>query len=82
MKIENSKDPNVSNITIAHVDFNFDFINVLKANGMTKYSSSGFGESAVKGISIGDARWWTSNAKGRLVVLDNGSATLTMEGQP
>ena len=37
MKIENSKDPNVSNITIAHVDFNFDFINVLKANGMTKY---------------------------------------------
>jgi hypothetical protein len=79
MKIENSQDPNVSNVTIANMAATMDIANVQKAHGVTKYSSSDLEKSAFKGITVGDATW--SKVKGELVVLDNGSATLTMEGQ-
>ena len=64
MKIENSKGPNASNITVANVGLTMNIANIQKANGVTKYSSSDIGDFAFKFITIGDATW--SKVKGEL----------------
>jgi len=95
MKIKNSQIPNLNDVIDAYVFVSISNSDIQNASGVTKYSfnntertvdnnltSASSADSDSNRIKIGDGTWPRSQVTGELVVLDNGSATLSLEGKP
>jgi hypothetical protein len=95
MKIKNSQIPNLNDVIDAYVFVSISNSDIQNASGVTKYSfnntertvnnnltSASSADSDSNRIKIGDATWPRSHVTGELIVLDNGSATLSLEGKP
>ena len=57
-------------------------LNRTERNVGTNLTSASSADSDSNHIKIGDATWPRSHVTGKLIVLDNGSATLSLEGKP